>query len=546
MTITRIEATNCFCFSTFAMDVPREGVVIEGGNGKGKTSGLNLIRAALVEKGATKDMIKKGADKGEILVRVDSHLVQRVMTQGEKFRTTLRVTDGAGKVVPEPGAFLKNLLGLSPLDPIELFLEKDKGKRRAKILSAIPCSVTAEQLAAWCPKGADLVQLVGNDGWGQPALADHGLEVIARAYKALYAQRTEANRVAKERQATVDQAIAKETAAYDALSTFRIENALPEKAMELQQAERTLNEAKRAEVALDEQARAAEQSAKAQTRTREKIASLRQKASDLRANQPIAPTDEQHAEAGKDVERCTTAVDDAQSVVARLRQELESAEQVLRDKQLALNNAQLRVRVLDEQDRKADIAVDEIADLEGQADGLEQALGALPIAPSEAQFDEIERRIRKASAAVQHAVKSAELATHAETVDKARAMLRSAQEDAAALDKSVKTLADDAPAALLTAADGIKGLTIDGDDIFLDGVSLDQLSGQERLFFAVEIARRLNAKSKLICVDGLEVLDAEHRAAFIAKATEGGYQMIATRVVDTGGDPVAVPIHSEA
>jgi hypothetical protein len=71
---------------------------------------------------------------------------------------------------------------------------------------------------------------------------------------------------------------------------------------------------------------------------------------------------------------------------------------------------------------------------------------------------------------------------------------------------------------------------------------LEQLSGQERLFFAVEVSRRLNAKSKLICVDGLEALDRKHREAFVEMATKDGYQLIATRVVEDGGDPVARPI----
>lgn len=542
--ITRIEATNCFCFQTFSMDVPRDGAIIEGGNAKGKTSVLNLVRAALVEKGASKDMIRKGADKGEILVRVDNHFVRRVMSGGEKFRTTLRVTDETGKVVPEPASFLKNLLGLSPLDPIELFLEKDKGKRRAKILSAIPCTVTAEQLAAWCPKGANLVEIVGDDGMGSPALGDHGLEVIERARKALYAKRTEANRVVKERQAATDQAIAKEGAAYDALSAFRIDNALPDKAPALDDAQRALDDAKRAEIALDEQDRAAEQSAKAQIRTREKIATLRQKASDLRANQLLAPTEDQFYEATKATESYEGQLLDAEANVRRIEHELQLAREK-RDRlaDMVASAKQLEARLSDTA-KRADAAVDEIADLEGQAEELEQALGALPIAPSEAQFDEAERRMRQASALVEFAKRQAELAQHAEAVDKARAMLRSAQEDAGALDKAVKALADDAPAALLSASDGIKGLSIDGDDIFLDGVSLDQLSGQERLFFAVEIARRLNAKSKLLCVDGIEVLDAEHRKAFIDAATKDGFQLIATRVVDDGGDPIAKPIHA--
>lgn len=544
MTITRIEATNVYCFSTFTMDMPREGAVIEGGNGKGKTSVLNLIRAALVEKGATKDMIRKGADKGEITVRIDGHLVKRVMHGGEKYRTTLRVTDDKGHVVPEPATFLKTLLGLSPLDPIELFLEKDRGKRTAKILSAIPCTVTAEQLAGWCPKGASLVQLVGDDGMGSPALADHGLLVIERARKVVYSQRTDANKLVKERQAAADQAIAREGSARDALSVFRAENALPEKAFELNVATQRLNDAKVAEISLAEQARAAEQSAKAQARTREKIGALRQKASDLRANQPIAPSLANTEEAWTAVERAADEVTKAQTTVNEIKAKLAAAEAELETKWNAREYARAQYDALEAQQRKAEAAVDEIADIEAQAQELEDALGALPISPSEAQFHEAEQRIRQATAVVQHAQKASELATLASASDAARALLKSAQEDAAALDRAVKALTDDAPAALLAAADGIKGLTIDGDDIFLDGVALDQLSGQERLFFAVEIARRLNAKSKLICVDGLEALDAEHRQAFIAKAAEGGYQLIATRVVDTGGDPVAVPIHA--
>jgi hypothetical protein len=544
--ITRIKAEHVFSYTTFDIDIPPDGTIIEGGNAEGKTSILKLIRAALVEKGCSKDMIRKGYSKGEIQITVDGYTATRIMHGGEKFRQTLKVTDERGHVVPEPATFLKNLLGISPIDPIALFTESNKSERRAKILSAIPCTVTEEQLAAWCPPGADLIELVGDDGSYSPALADHGLEVIGRAYKALYAKRTEANRLVKERQATTDQAITREKAAYDALSAFKVANALPDKTPELEQAQRAFEEAKRTEIALGEQRRSAEQSAKGQAKTREKIASLRQKASDLRANAPIAPTDEQFYAASKQTEGYEQQLQDADDEVRRLEHELQLAKEQ-RDR-LAdfVKSAKAFEARLSESQKRAEATVDEIADIEGQALELEQALGALPIAPSEAQFEEAERRVRQASALVECAKKAAELATFAEAVDNARKMLKSAQEDAAALDKSVKALADDAPAALLAAADGIRGLTIDGDDIYLDGVSLDQLSGQERLFFAVEVARRLNAKSKLICVDGLEALDRKHREAFIARATEGGYQLIATRVIEDGGEPVAKPIHVSA
>jgi hypothetical protein len=262
--ITRIEATDVCCFRTFAMDVSPSGALIEGGNAKGKTSVLNMLVAALVEKGASKDMIRKGAEKGEILVRIDDLFVKRVMHGGDKYRSTLRITDEKGRIVPEPAAFLKNLLGLSPLDPIELFLETDKGKRRAKILSAIPCTVTEEQLAAWVPEGTDLIALVGEGAYGCADVSGHGLEVIERARKALYGRRTEANRLTKERQTALDQAIAHERAMHDALSAHRSENALPDKAPDLDAAQRLLDESKRAVIALDEQKRSAEHRAAAE------------------------------------------------------------------------------------------------------------------------------------------------------------------------------------------------------------------------------------------------------------------------------------------
>lgn len=540
--ITRIEASNVFCFSTFEMDVPADGTIIEGANAKGKTSVLNLIRVALVEKGATKDMIKRGADKGEILVRVDGHLVRRVMHGGEKYRTTLRVTDPEGRVVPEPATFLKNLLGLSPLDPIELFLEKDKSKRRAKILSAIPCVVTAEQLVGWCPPGADIVELVGDDGSGSPALDEHGLEIIERARKVLYAKRTEANRLVKERQSAADQAAAKAGAMRDALSAYRNQYGLSAETVDLTKAQGEFDDARAAEMVLAQQRQAAERSALAQTKTREKIAMLRQKATDLRANQPITPTDDQFQEVVAEVSRQSLFVAQAEARVADLQRQLVEAQQALAVERTGLAAAQAHEKRLEEQSKRANAAVDDIADLEGQAQELEQALGALPIAPSEAQFVEAERRTKRAAALVEYAKKASEVATWAEVQSKAQTLLQGAQTDAMALDRSVKALADEAPAALLAAADGIKGLSIDGDEVLLDGVALDQLSGQERLFFAVEVARRLNAKSKLLCVDGLEVLDAEHRKAFIEQATKDGYQLIATRVADNGGDPIAKPI----
>ena len=65
----------------------------------------------------------------------------------------------------------------------------------------------------------------------------------------------------------------------------------------------------------------------------------------------------------------------------------------------------------------------------------------------------------------------------------------------------MRSLTEQAPAELLAQCDGIPGLSLDGDDILLDGVRLDSLCGAEQVRFCVEVARRANAKSKILVVD---------------------------------------------
>jgi hypothetical protein len=543
--IVGMTATNCMCFTTFEVKFPPGGALIEGGNAKGKTSILKIIRAALTAYGVGPDMVKKGATSSQIVVALDTHTITRVMTLGDKFKTSVKVLDGNGKTVPDGQAFLRALLGLSPLDPIELFLEPDKRKRRAKILSAIPCLVTAEQLKEFCPPGADLLSVVGSDGRGGLALADHGLEVVERARKVVYVWRTDANRAVKDRQAAMDLVCEKERIAYDALQARRLAQGLPEIPVTVSQAEALLDEAKTAQLALTEQARSAEAAVRQQAKTRTRIAELRAQASAKRQAAPLAPTEKAILDAAMDIDVNENAVVAQEAVVRDLMQQLTAAQSELAAREGGLIAARTRLKTLEDQQQLAEAAVDEIADLEGRALEQEEALGTAPVSPTEEQFATAKATIAQATQLVEYARDWIGMKAIAADVDTARVALTAAQVEAGALDASVKRLTDEAPAALLAAADSIQGLTIDGEDVYLDGVALDQLSGMERMFFATDVAKRLNAKSLLLCVDGLEALDAEHREAFIKRATEGGYQLIATRVSDDGGEPTALPIASQ-
>lgn len=103
------------------------------------------------------------------------------------------------------------------------------------------------------------------------------------------------------------------------------------------------------------------------------------------------------------------------------------------------------------------------------------------------------------------------------------------------LDLLHRKLTTDVPRAVLAKAQlPAEGLEIRGDDIYLNGVSIDTLSSSEKIRFAVSIARFLSKdrELKLILVDGLEALDESARAAFIAESEGDDYEYFITRVIE--------------
>jgi hypothetical protein len=107
------------------------------------------------------------------------------------------------------------------------------------------------------------------------------------------------------------------------------------------------------------------------------------------------------------------------------------------------------------------------------------------------------------------------------------------QSEADALDGMVIKFRDDLPAQVLSEAKlPIEGLKIDGDDITVGGIPIDQLSGAEKMELALSIVRALaeNAPLKLICIDGVEQLDDDSLAAFEKQAKGDGFQYFVSRV----------------
>ncbi|MBI4092179.1 MAG: AAA family ATPase [Candidatus Levybacteria bacterium] len=125
--------------------------------------------------------------------------------------------------------------------------------------------------------------------------------------------------------------------------------------------------------------------------------------------------------------------------------------------------------------------------------------------------------------------------------EEVRGELSAAIEDAGKLDIVVKKLTKEVPEDLIKKAKlPIEGLIIDGDDIKINGVSLDNLSSSEQLKFGLQIVRALNGEFKVICVDGIETLDKDSFEFFLKEVEDDDFQYFVTRVEGNGAHSIVV------
>lgn len=486
--ITRLQIKNYRGVREQDVRVPAPGAIARGANGKGKTSILRAVRAALAAQDVGPDAIRNGADKAEILVDLDDVAVRRVITRKG---TSLTVTNAQGFKATAPQTYLAELLGLSVLDPLDLFLAKPKD-RRAKILEALPVTVTISQLRQWAPVP---------DGY---SVAGHGLEVVDRCRREYYDQRTQANRVAATAQREAER-----------LAGERDKIPAATAGIDPEAARKELDAARAALALLGERKAAAAGARGRQAAARQRIAGdlARAKAAREAANglrREDEPRLRQVADAlGAEVEALRAAL-------AQKREEHAAACQCLND---AVSD-----------NERAEGLVREAEALESSAQGAQQTLDVA--ADDVSAEDELRaaERVRAAEEAVS-AARTTERRTAAVQLatDAAKAAHR-ARAEADRLDAIVRALTDAAPLALLGQQPAIPGLTLDGEDVLLDGVRIDALSGAEQMRFAVQVAKRLNAKAKLLVCDGLERLDPDQLEAFVREATADGWQLLGTRV----------------
>lgn len=489
--ITRLEIKSFRGIRELAIDVPPEGAVISGGNARGKSSVLKAISAALAGQGIGPDAIRLGADQAEILVDLDAIKVRRSITAKGG---SLTVKNQEGDNWSKPQTRLNELFGTAALDALSFFLADPKDRRRM-VLEALPVTVTAEDVARWCPGATKILQRVSLEG--------HGLEVLERLHQLFYDVRKDVNKAAKDARAEAN-----------AAGNYPPG---PEVALSIEDAARANTQAAQRMMELKARDMAAAEAKKGAEKTRALIASAEERAQGHRSWTGGRPTDDQVSAAAHKLDAASTEVHRLKSLLF----EAEKAEGQARSDYNELVNSRNRI---DAKIREAEAEERRAAELRGSLAEVD-AMGVPPeeMAAAQQQLDASVAILEDAKAAAAAAEAAAE---HA----RLEAVAAKREADAAEIDAIVRRLATDAPQELAKRSALIPGLAVTGDTITLDGVSLDSLSGAEQMRFSVDLCKRLNAGAGILIVDGLERLDADALERFVEVATADGFQLIGTRV----------------
>lgn len=488
-------------------EIPPAGALIQGSNAVGKSSVLHAISAALDARDVAADAIRIGHDRGEILVDLDDLTVRRAISQAGN---TLTVTTPEGAKLNKPQERLRALLGTAATDPLDLYLAKP-AERRNLILAAMPVTVTRDQLLQWLP-----------DLPGDFSCEGHGLEVLERAHQLYYQRRADANKAVERAQEAVRTAKA-------AIRPWA------DPGVTAEQAQAQVEATTQAFLALRARKEQAEKSIEAAASARAYVGGLRGRADKLEAAA---------AECGADPTGPRAEAASLQAEVDAVRAQIAMLQHRERALQGDIDRLEGIAAVMDQHVAAAAKQREEAQALRAQADTQEQTIAAMAVAAPTDEEMEAAAQAAQAARAALLATAEAQAARQAEdNLAAAQVAAKQAEVLAEGLNRAVVALAKDAPAAVLAGADSIPGLAVRGDEVFLDGVALKSRSGAEQMAFAVQVAKRLNAKSRILVVDGLERLDPAQREEFVRQATADDWQLLGTVV--TRGELVFGAIESD-
>jgi predicted ATP-binding protein involved in virulence len=185
--ISKIRISNILGIDQLEFE-PGKFTEISGGNGQGKTSVLEAIKAAL-QGGHDATLLRKGTSKGEVVLVLDdgTEITKRVTESGSDTKVKQD-----GKAITRAAERIRGLADLLSVNPVE-FLTATKKERVNVLLQAMPIDADITYMAEIT--GLEL----------DNSLNGLGLAAIDAVRKLVFDARTGTNRAVSEKKATIGQ-----------------------------------------------------------------------------------------------------------------------------------------------------------------------------------------------------------------------------------------------------------------------------------------------------------------------------------------------------
>jgi chemotaxis protein histidine kinase CheA len=151
MRITALTVKNFKRLRSLDIDADRAIIILGGKNGSGKTSALDAIQAALTgERSIPAEPIKRGEDKGEIVVKLDDFTVTRSFARKDDgaITTALKIATADGMKPASPQAWLNAKIGDLTCDPLAFMAAKpDAQAERLRKIAGVDTTALDRQRA---------------------------------------------------------------------------------------------------------------------------------------------------------------------------------------------------------------------------------------------------------------------------------------------------------------------------------------------------------------------------------------------------------------
>jgi len=489
-----LRVKNVKCIREVRIDEIGDLLEIRGDTGQGKSAILTSIEAAL--RGLDPSLVRNGESAAEIELHLSNAVINRIVPRAGK--ETLLVQDSHG--LPVKGSLATDLLrsicgptAFRPIEWVRLASGDPKGRterlrsQRDQLLSALPLALSMQdvisEVQALGPGYSEaLAQVAGIE---DVSFDQHALLVCAALEKAAYNHRAGQNRLVESAEADFRR------------SPAPLQSPPP---LDLQTLQRVQDEATRA-------FHTAAGRAENQKAARARVAELRAKIEND-TTPPLITIErglEQLYEARASVEK---EIEEIRRRLVECETSLRLINENINDHHVQKAEAQTLVA------RKRELA--EIETSLGAADDTQ--LPILETAMNQAKSDADNRRLQNAH-------------------DAAAETLFAAGAQSELLDRLVRLFRDDLPKILIARAQlPVPGLSVDGEQVLVEGVPLHALGTSQQIRAGVLVAAALNPHSAFVLVDGAESLGRADRIALADAAHELDLQLILTVV-----DPDAAP-----